>query len=136
MASKALSKEVRGLISTARTKTTKRLKEQNSMERISGGLGGTAGAIAAALVDRAHRKKAQKEGKGDPDKQATFEVMGMNIPTNLVGGAAVAAGGMLVGKGEVGAGLVGAGFTALNISVYRLVLDKDGEDEEDDEDEN
>jgi hypothetical protein len=114
MASKALSKEIRGLVTTAQTKTRNRLAEAHSGEKLAIGGGGVLAAIGTAALD-AH------DGNREPH---TFEVFGMQIPTALAAGAGLAIAGTFAGRGPIAGAMVGAGFTAINISIYRAVVDR------------
>lgn len=120
MASRALTKEVKGLVSKARTGTRKRLEAAYASDRVMGSVGGSGGAIGVALIDKDEA----------PGENKVIEVFGVDVPVNMALGAAVAAGGAYVGKGGLAAGAVGAGMTAFNIGLYNIVRKKLGESSE------
>jgi hypothetical protein len=114
MASRALTKEIRSLVSQGKSKTRKTLERVQGEDRIVAGISGAATAIAAAALD-----------KREPDGPHSFEVLGVTVPTNLAIGLGGVAAGMWFGKGTVAAALVGVGFSATNCSIYRMVLDRE-----------
>ena len=109
MASRALSKEIRGLVSAGKSQVRKKLKEDNATEKlvVSGStmLGTTAVALSDAYTDDG---EARKLGP---------------VPVGAIGGALSAGIGLAIGKGAIGAMFLGPGIGAINASMYRAIYD-------------
>lgn len=120
----ALTKEQKKLQSQGASKGRKRAEEKAENARyIVGGTSMAAAAIAGAI----DKKSIEKKGK-----PGSFKFLGMNVPTNLAIGLGGVGGGLLMGRGEIAAGIFGAGMGMGNAAVYRMVVDRktDDDDEE------
>lgn len=112
MASRALTKETRKLVSQGASKARKKAQQLASENQLVAAGGGSIGAIVSATVDGGSAE--------------TFELMGVTVPTNMATGAVALVAGLWMGKGAAAAGLIGGGATQLNIELYKMIMARKG----------
>lgn len=117
MASKALTKEVRSIVSAKTTAARKRMGEANTVDKIVSVVGAPVGVAIGAALD------AYDIGIPVGDK-------GAKIPLTPIGAVLGLGIGLFV-KGPVGAGFLGFGVGQLDAFTYKMVhgaLDGGGDD--------